>query len=458
MVRPEKLKVSCTVLKLNSPLRHGDIAVLLATWVLCLTGMARASEQTTTAQEEAVQQSAGALDTTDSRQIGQAPDDISRKLDRLEQPKESMVGRTVLDPVLDRWRSISETLKSETGLAVGIAYTTLYQRLTDKKAGNDPKEGAVGDLDIFGEWSLPGTEADRSWFVGYQAEMRHRLFTSSRPSELGASAGSLWGTTDGFNTQDMSLVQLWWQQAFFDEALRYRIGKVDQVDFFDIGTFNSANLFFSNAAFSASPTIAAPENGLGAAVSVSPSDNWYLNVGMGDANGRKTSMGFSSFFDDNDYFTAAEFGLTPKIQGYGQGYYQFTVWHTDGRKIHNKPKQSSGKGFSLRFEQYFGEDVLPFVTYSRASGGATAVRQLVTAGVGLRDIFGYKDDIVGVAVGWGQPEDRSLRNQTVAELFYRMQISDYLQLTPDIQIIREPSRNRDNDTIGVFGLRLRLVF
>jgi len=169
-----------TMLTAHPKLLDWVITSLVAGLMLCLTGIVHGSEQPTTEREEVVRQGAGALDTTDSRQIGQAPDDISRKLDRLEQPKESMVGRTVLDPVLDRWRSTSETLKSETGLAVGIAYTTLYQRLTDKKAGNDPKEGAVGDLDIFGEWSLPGTEADRSWFVGYQAEMRHRLFTSSR--------------------------------------------------------------------------------------------------------------------------------------------------------------------------------------------------------------------------------------------------------------------------------------
>lgn len=415
--------------------------------MLWLTGTSQAEEQGT-----------AAFDASESRQIGQAPDDISREVKRLDQPKESMVERTLLDPVLDRWRSLSETLESKTGLSVGIAYTTLYQRLTDRKAGNDPREGAVGDLDIFGQWSLPGSETERNWFVGYQAEMRHRIFTSSRPSELGAAAGSLWGTTDGFNTQDMSLIQLWWQQALFDETLTYRAGKVDQADLFDIGTFNSANLFFSNIAFSTNPTIPFPGNGMGAAMSVAPSDDWYLTVGMGDANGRKTHFGFSSFYDEQDYFTAAEFGLTPRLKGLGQGYYQFTTWHTDGRKTGARPKQSSGKGFSLRFEQFIGEDLLPFVTYSRASGGATSVRQLLTTGIGLRDILGYKDDIIAVAVGWGQPEDRSLRNQTVAELFYRMQISDYLQVTPDIQIIREPSRNRDNDTIGVFGLRVRLVF
>jgi porin len=178
---------------------------------------------------------------------------------------------------------------------------------------------------------------------------------------------------------------------------------------------------------------------------------------MGDANGSRTSIAANDFYDKNDYFTAAEFGLTPRIAGLGQGSYQFLLWHTDGRDNRNEPNQPSDKGFSLRFEQKIGEHALPFVTYSRASGGAADVRQLVTAGIGLSDIFGNRDDILGVAVAWGQPEDRSLRNQYVAELFYRLQLTHSIQVTPDLQLIADPSRNRDNDTIGVLGLRMRLI-
>ena len=168
-------------------------------------------------------------------------------------------------------------------------------------------------------------------------------------------------------------------------------------------------------------------------------------------------MAANDFLDKNDYFTAVEFGLTPMIGGLGQGNYQFLLWHTDGRENRNEPDQPSGEGFSLRFEQYIGERALPFVTYTRASGGATDVRQLVTAGIGLKGIFSDRDDVSGVAVAWGQPEDRSLRNQYVAELFYRLQLTNSIQVTPDFQLIAEPSRNRDNDTIGVFGLRMRII-
>jgi len=112
---------------------------------------------------------------------------------------------------------------------------------------------------------------------------------------------------------------------------------------------------------------------------------------------------------------------------------------------------------AVRFEQKIRDTALPFITYSRASGGATGVRQLVTAGLGLKGIIGNRSDISGVAVAWGQPENRSLRNQYVAELFYRVQLTDSIQVTPDLQLIVEPSRNRYNDAIGVLGLRMRIV-
>lgn len=431
---------------------------MLAGWILYHSAGSCAEDSPASGQGLGEQNESGSFGPVESRQVGQAPDDISRKLDDLEKPKESLIDRAVIDPLIERWDTATDRLRDRTGLDIGVAYTTLYQRLTDKKDGKDPIEGAAGDLDIFGEWTLPGSPVPRSWHIGYQAEVRHRLFTSSRPSNLGASSGSLWGTTSGFNTQDFSLVQLWWQQTLFDNRLAYRIGKVDQADFFDIGTLKSANLFFSNFAFSDNPAIPSPDNGYGGAISIHPNENWYLRAGFGDANARKTSMAMKSFLQKNDYFTAMEFGLTPTIAGLGQGYYQLTIWHTDGERRRNARDQPSGKGFSIRLEQYLGEDLLPFITYSHSTGNTTAVRQLATAGIGMADILGYKDDIIGVAVGWGQPEDRSLRNQYVAEVFYRLQISDYLQITPDIQVIREPSRNRNNETIGVIGLRMRLVF
>ena len=429
--------------------------LVLAVIVLWQSATALAQESVGSAPQSAAESDSAAQAVVESRLSGQSPDDVIGKLDRLEQPRDAKVTSTPLDQLLENWEAAKEHLGTKTGLSLGVSYTTLYQRLTNERNGNEfTREGAAGDLDIFGNWSMPG--AERNWSIGFQAEMRHRIFTGEPPSGLGQSAGSLWGTTTGFNTQDLYMIQYWWHQALFDDAIIYRIGKLDYADYFDVGTLNSANLYFSNNILSDNPAIGFPDNGPGAAVHLSPGKNWHLNLGIGDANARKTDES-ASFFNDRDYFTAMEFGLTPDIAGYGQGFYQVTLWDTDGNRARNS-NDTSGRGVAVRFEQFIGEEFMVYTTYARSTGRARATRQLATAGFGLLDILGYKDDLIGVAMGWGQPRDRSLRDQYVAELFYRIQITDYLQLTPDIQVIVDPSQNRNDDIIGVLGLRLRLDF
>lgn len=87
----------------------------------------------------------------ESRLEGEAPDDIGRKLERLDQPKESKFPKTFMDSTLDHWNGITGSLEASTGITLGMAYTSLYQRLSDtREGGNRPDDGAAGDLDIFG--------------------------------------------------------------------------------------------------------------------------------------------------------------------------------------------------------------------------------------------------------------------------------------------------------------------
>jgi hypothetical protein len=52
-----------------------------------------------------------------------------------------------------------------------------------------------------------------------------------------------------------------------------------------------------------------------------------------------------------------------------------------------------------------------------------------------------------------------LRSQTprTAEVFYRIQLSQSLAITPDIQLIIDPALNPDDDSIFVAGLRMRMA-
>jgi porin len=50
------------------------------------------------------------------------------------------------------------------------------------------------------------------------------------------------------------------------------------------------------------------------------------------------------------------------------------------------------------------------------------------------------------------------RDQYTVEAYYRLQIADHLTITPDIQLIKDPATNPDDDFLWVAGLRARLSF
>ena len=62
----------------------------------------------------------------------------------------------------------------------------------------------------------------------------------------------------------------------------------------------------------------------------------------------------------------------------------------------------------------------------------------------------------GVAVAWGEPSDRDLRDQFMVEGFYRLQLTPAIQLTPDVQFIINPSNAPSEDHVWVVGVRLRI--
>ena len=65
--------------------------------------------------------------------------------------------------------------------------------------------------------------------------------------------------------------------------------------------------------------------------------------------------------------------------------------------------------------------------------------------------------LASASVG-GKPADGSLRDQFTSELFYRFQLTEFLAVTPDIQLVADPALHPDVDVLGFFGIRLRAAF
>ena len=76
---------------------------------------------------------------------------------------------------------------------------------------------------------------------------------------------------------------------------------------------------------------------------------------------------------------------------------------------------------------------------------------------GREDSRAARHQIAGVGAGWARPTDGDLRDETILEAFYRLQLLPNVRITPDVQVIFDPSNAPEDDVLGVFGLRFRSV-
>ncbi|MEM7145590.1 MAG: carbohydrate porin [Verrucomicrobiota bacterium] len=386
--------------------------------------------------------------------ITESSDEISTKVDELSAFRQSPFGHGPLGPVLQGWKDLWNWTDEHLNFTLGAAHTSLVQGATNGTYSGQ-RYGASGDMDIFGRWYYLNRRVKEGFVtegtLGFAVEYRNR-WTDIPPAEIGDSLGSLWRTTRGFNDAGLRLREFWLQQKFFDSALTFRIGRINTKHIFDVYRFNSANHFYLNQAFSDNPAMAFPNNGLGGALSWDIDDNWYVIAGIADATG-------SSPEDDNDEVDALFMGLTAGWRGdvgdLGTGRYQATLWHiNDGDETFSP----SASGFSLLAQQELGNGWVPFVRYARSNKPAVDTRQLATAGAVFENPFNRAKDRLGLAVGWGQPHASRFRDQWVGEIFYRWAVFPELRLTPSAQIIVDPSKNFDDDVIGVFSMRARWSF
>ncbi len=390
--------------------------------------------------------------------ISESADEIANTLHDASSSRETVFKYHPLRDSLEKWGDFWQVVDEKTGLSMAFAYTTLFQSTT-KGSYQGASSGGSGDLDLISRWDFFRPEVHKGFLntgtIGVLGEYRHRTLGSTTPSELGDTIGSLWGTTSGFNEQDLTMTQWWWQQLLFDDRVGFRVGKIDMSGIFDVYRFGSANHFFTNQAFSDNPAIPFPQNGFGGVIRVDPGHDFFAIVGMADANGRKTETSRISRSEVDEWFSAVTLGWNPKVGNLGKGLYQLTLWNSDGQNNSIKPDAT---GYSVIVQQDFGNGWTPFARYSASDNPVVDTKKIVTGGVVHEGVGKRENDRLGAALAWGQPHNPLFRDQWTAELFYRWAASPELRITPMAQIVMNPSRNPDDQVIGLFGVRGRLTF
>ncbi len=421
--------------------------LVLLGWLAC-NQPARADETPATPQHPAARSG-----TTPERGFASGAD-VS---DTLREIRKSREGR--FDLGVSRFVGrIEDRIYRKTPIRFAAAYTMVYQHASD---GSGPRDALGSDFDLIARWDAIGRKACNQSALEVRFESRYKIATRIAPSGLSTTIDSLWPTVSGFGRQDLSLTQVYWKQDFLGDRLQVRLGKVSASATFFGNRLNDASLFFFNFAFSDSPEVFLPGNGLGLHARYRVNKCWTVVAGMQNANGVKTEIDPSSI-EKGEFWYAGQIEYRRKIRGLGFGTWRLAGWHSDARE----GVSGAGAGTVLSIDQELSKKAVAFLRYGFQGSGLiseiveiqslTGTEQALRIGCGFQGpIPAWSDDYAGVALGWGRPSNSLARDSYVGEVFYRSQLTDTSHVSLSVQFIRSSTVF---EAVTVFSVRWRAEF
>jgi porin len=361
--------------------------------------------------------------------------------------------------ITEPWTDLRTRLDEKFGFRPSFSFTHLYQWASDSVGPEDEASGYEVAFDA--TWTVFGRENDSPTMIGFEFLYRDKIGTNIPPVALFTQAGSLYPTSVAFAEIDASVGQLWLQQIFKNQ-FGFRLGKYNPVSAYDFFPMKNFRTDFLDGVHGANVIIPLPNRGLGGFVVYRPQPKVYVRLGVHDANADTEKVGFSSLFNDGELFKIAEVGFDP---GFAErqpgrppsGDVHFSFWHQDKRSDDGVDK---GWGFVVSGSQRFGR-FMPFLRYGFSDSGRRGpapMDHMVNVGVAIDDIFGQNKDRIGIGLTWSRPADGSLDDQGALDAFYRVEVTPQIAVSPTLQLIMNPVRNRGKDAVWILGVRSRVVF
>ena len=188
----------------------------------------------------------------------------------------------------------------------------------------------------------------------------------------------------------------------------------------------------------------------GIALEVGPPNGFYAHALAIDAKAHPWN-GTQTLFDGR-YYEALEGGWRRGIQGEGGRDIRVAVYHQ------NPPDLGHGHGVGVGADWEFKDHWMPFGRLGLDTKTGTAIKEVDTIGLAHTLPFGRKGDLFGAASTWTRGSAAGSRREEVAEFFYRLKVADSLELSPDIEYLRNPILSTKIDQSVILGLRLKVIF
>ena len=379
------------------------------------------------------------------------PDQVERQLEDDDADKESIFELGFLQPYF----AFKSRLKEKAGLGFGLDYSTAYFGASESPG---EKHAASGMVRLYGSWDLIGKGSKNTGSFIFKIEHRHK-YGAIPVSSLGFETGYVGMFIPPFNMDGFRMTNFYWRQRFMEGRISMVVGLLDATDYVDVYGLASPWLHFNNFAFSTgSESMFLPNDvNLGIAIGGYITDHLYAIAGINDANSDPTQpfKSFETFFTQHQYFKSVELGWVSSRDRHFFDNIHLVYWHSDGSEF-----QGALPGWGLNFSgTWFIQDkYMPFLRGGYAEDGGSLLQKSVNAGFGW--YRSANSHLLGAAIGWGEVNESTwaedLDDQLSMEVFYRLQLSSRIALTPTLQYVLNPALNTDAGSIFYWGIRGRL--
>ena len=384
-----------------------------------------------------------------------SPDTVENQIETDRKVVESLFDLNFTESIAEYKTNINEKY----GVSFGFDYSYVYSHANESLPGVED-DAASGMVRFFGAWDLIGLDTGNTGALVWKGEHRHRT-KDIPPKDLSFETGYVGIMNAPFNNDEFRLTNLYWRQRIQEPRITLTGGFLDVTDYVDAFALGSPWLHFNNLVFSTgSATIDLPNDAtLGVSAGAMLSENVYLIGGITNANSDPTDPleGFDTF-DEGEYFKSIELGWTSSADRIILDNVHLTYWHIDERDETNTP---DGWGLNFSTSYFITDTWMPFIRGGYTEDSGSLLESSVSLGVGYQPEEQRNQNLLGFAVNWGEPNEESfgsgLDDQYTFELFYRLQITKEIAITPDIQYVIDPALNPDKSSIWYFGLRSRIA-
>ncbi|WP_086969413.1 carbohydrate porin [Vibrio coralliirubri] len=358
---------------------------------------------------------------------------------------------------------------AEDGFTFGADYFALGLTSVDGVNG-DSVDASSGVARLYGSWHLFGKDTQNSGSLVWKVEHRHAYGDTAPKDYSFGPLGYVGSIGPAYSDQGFRVTDLNWKQKINDGKGTIVVGWQDVTNYADVYALASPWSGFTNLAFSTgSGAMGLPDDGvLALSAGHMLGENFYVVGGIADANGQSDDIfdGFDTVFgSDASYFTTLELGWTASQEQIYTDNFHVTLWDFgDDTRHSNSLAAEGGSGLNFSWSQFMTDQVMPFVRGGFSEGDVALYDKSISVGMGYFGL-GKPTNNLGVALNWAEVNGDSFAadakaisgntEQWTAEIYYNMQLNDFIQVTPDIQYIKDPAFSNESSA-WVFGIRARV--